>query len=859
MRCKMSVLSRENDLSPFAYEPLFWMGQTLGFVIMAAAMGIWRQVAIVGGTSLGTKPMWASIIAMMSMQAGARFMLGLSGQFDAILAIPMGESGISGGPFMLSSLVVAAVSMPAMWPMLQRGASSCVKSVKWAGFIATACSGAAICACVALSNNVDEFLNLSAAWTIGGSALCMLIMSRGVKIAGIAKVKIIIVLVLGIGAVFGWAGIHPGASAMMASTGAAVFGSMIVLVGLHIRIRDISRGMVESSVVRGAVYGGLSWMMLGAIGPILWESASRPDGVYRDYMMSMGLLGALFTISWHFRQLGVAVAAYVERLGRDQSKALLQGIDVAAFLLDEKNVVIECSKGALSMAKASLGQVVGKTPWEVLGVAGGMIGKFDRVDANGRELVFTWATLGAEGANASSQSVLTVRDVTTERQTKMALDKAAREDDLTGLPNRREALAIVDQAIEASRGIDVLGLLFLDLDHFKNVNDTEGHAAGDALLREVAVILESCLVEAGGWLARLGGDEFLGVIPGADESECELAALKCVEAMERSQRAVKGSVGVSVGVALFPRDGDTGLDLIRRADAAMYESKSGGRGRVSFFGSAIEDRLRRRVQVEGFLREALRVEQGLALELQPLCGMDGSYLRQAEALIRAPGMPGLGAQELIIIAEQSGMIMQLGRWVLRQAVAIQREHERKGSLVVISINVSAKQFMDDLFWEQFRGMARLGQFQNGITLEVTETTLMEDQKRAARLLQEARALGAKIALDDFGAGYSSLSSLKNMPLDKLKLDKSLLDFVPEDQEARRVAQAAIAMASALGLEIVAEGVERPEQAQWLHENGVQVAQGYLFAKPMAPPLLLALSLSGQKHFHGEPKAAPAPP
>lgn len=483
-----------------------------------------------------------------------------------------------------------------------------------------------------------------------------------------------------------------------------------------------------------------------------------------------------------------------------------------------------------------------------------MLGKFDRVDKRGRHLLFTWAPLGAQGDEAGARSVLTVRDATSESQSKMALDKAAREDDLTGLPNRREALSIVDQAIEASRGVDKLGILFLDLDHFKNVNDTEGHASGDALLREVAIILEACVADAGGWLARLGGDEFLGVIPGAGEAECEEAALRCVEAMERSERAVKGSVGVSVGVSLFPRDGDTGHDLIRRADAAMYESKSGGRGRVSFFGAAIEDRLRRRVQIESFLRDALRGEQGqgLALALQPICGVDGTYSGLAEALIRAPGMPGLGAQEMVSIAEQSGLIMQMGRWVLRQAVSIQHEHEVKGAPLMLSINVSSKQFMDDLFWEQFRGMARLGQFTNGITLEVTETTLMEDQKRAIRLLQEARTLGAQIALDDFGAGYSSLSTLKNMPLDKLKLDKSLLDFVPEDVEARRVAQAAIAMANALGLEIVAEGVERDEQARWLGEHGVRHIQGFLFAKPMEPSQLLELALRGPKKFLGQP-------
>lgn len=346
----------------------------------------------------------------------------------------------------------------------------------------------------------------------------------------------------------------------------------------------------------------------------------------------------------------------------------------------------------------------------------------------------------------------------------------------------------------------------------------------------------------------------MGVIGGASSEACEEAAYRCIAAMERSARAAKGSVGVSVGIAMFPRDGDTGLDLIRRADAAMYEAKSGGRGRLSFFGESIEMKLRRRVQIEGFLRDALKHDKGLSMALQPICLCDGTFSGEAEALIRAPGMEGLGAQELILVAEHSGLILPLGRWVLRAAAQIQRDADKAGVALTLSINVSAKQFMDDLFWEQFRGMARLGQFARGITLEVTETTLMEDAARSSRLLAEARELGAKVALDDFGAGYSSLSTLKSMPLDKIKLDKSLIDDVPGDRESKRVAQAAIAMAEALGLEVVAEGVERPEQARWLAAKGVKKAQGYLFAKPMPPKILMQIAgTSVAPIFMGEPK------
>lgn len=475
----------------------------------------------------------------------------------------------------------------------------------------------------------------------------------------------------------------------------------------------------------------------------------------------------------------------------------------------------------------------------------------ERKDGLGRDLLVTCEALGEDH---NDWCVVTAKDVTSECAAENALDRAAREDELTGLPNRREALAILDQAIEASRGVEGVDVLFMDLDHFKNVNDTEGHAAGDALLREVAGLLNESICESGGWTARLGGDEFLGVIGGAGSEACEEAAYRCIAAMERSARAMKWSVGVSVVVALFQKDGDSGLDLIRRADAAMYEAKTEGRGRVSFFGEAIEHRLRRRVQVEGFLHEAIKLDEGLSMVLQPYCDLDGVYLGQAEALIRAPGMQGLGAQELIDVAEKSGLIMPLGRWVLRQSAQMQRQAEKGGVPLSLSINVSAKQFMDDLFWEQFRGMARLGQFARGLTLEVTETSLSEDSSCAAKLLAEARDLGAMIALDDFGAGYSSLSMLNKMPLDKIKLDKSLLDNVPFEPEAKRVGQAAIAMATALGMEVVDEGVECPERAKWLQAKGVMVAQGYFFAKPMPCEKLIELaSRDARPIFMGEPK------
>lgn len=833
------------------YHSLYWMGQTLGFVMMAATLGVWRQASSVAGTTIGTQTSWLSILSVMWMQAAARFLLGLSEQLDPHLALPPELRLPAEGPFMWAALAISAASVPALWPIWTTVGRQMVGK-RWEGMFAAVGVGLGMVGVLAGSTTGASFLDLCALFTLGFIGVGMMLLSFGPgigRVGNLTKVRIASAGGIIIAGMFGVAAMADSTLEAAWASGACVLGSLILLVALHARVREISKGRAHTSPLRGMLHALLSWGLLAAVGPLLWEASTKPPGgMYRPYMMALGLLCALFAISWHFRQLNLVVSRYIEQLGRDRARALLMGVKASAFLVDEQERVVDCSKEAEAMAGLPAAQIARRVVWEVLGVEPSGPGEFEfeRVSAAGAELAVARAELGDDLAGFS---VITARDVTEEKRAKSSLARAAREDELTGLPNRREALARVDVELARIGAEGKLGVLFMDLDHFKNVNDTEGHAAGDELLREVAEVLSKSMQAAGGWIARLGGDEFLGVLPDGGDAECEVAARRCIASMDGSSKAAKGSVGVSVGVAVHPRDGASGLDLIRRADAAMYEAKKNGRGGVSFFGSAMETRLRRRVQVESFAREALKADQGgLSMALQPICALDGTFLGQVEALIRAPGMPGLGAQELVVVAEQSGLIIPLGRWVLRQAAAIQSEASARGLSMTLSINVSAKQFMDDLFWDQFRSMARLGYFPRGIVLEVTETSLMEDQPRAAKLLSEARGLGARIALDDFGAGYSSLSTLKSMPLDKLKLDKSLIDEVPGAIESQRVAQAAIAMADALGLEVVAEGVERPEQAEWLATRGVRSAQGYMFARPLPWTELLDLLTTGKRVF-----------
>lgn len=835
------------------YPPLYWMGQTLGLVMMAATLGVWRHAATVAGTTIGNQTSWRSILAVIWMQAASRFAMGLSEQLDAHMALPQALRIPGEGPFMWVGLALATLTLPALWP-IWRMVGERALGPRLAN--AAAAVGVGVCAlvCVGGARSVAAYVDLCAMsmFAMVGGGMLVLSFSPGAARAGsLVKVRLASMLGIVIGALFGVAACVPDGREAAWAAGACFYGSMVLIVSLHARIKEISKGRAAASPWMGALAAVSGWAALATVGPALWALSSKPAGpMYRDYMMALGLLSALFVVSWHFRHLNLSVSRYIERLGRDRARALLVGVKAAAFLVDAGGRVVDCSKEAESLTGSPVGELAGRSVWEILEMEAGEGSEFEGPGFDGRQVVVAREGLGDDLAGLE---VITARDVTSERSARLALDRAAREDELTGLPNRREALARIDAKLAELGAGGSLGALFMDLDHFKNVNDTEGHAAGDELLREAGLALSEAMELAGGWLARLGGDEFLGVLPGGSDFECEMAARRCIEAMEACQRAAKGSVGVSVGVAIHPRDGEQAIDLIRRADAAMYEAKTRGRGGVSFFGEAIERKLRRRVQVEGFARESLKSETGLSLALQPLCAMDGTFIGQVEALIRAPGMPDLGAQELVDIAEQSGLILPLGRWVLRQAADVQREATAKGLSFSLSVNVSARQFMDELFWDQFRGMARLGHFPRGVTLEVTESTLSVDRDRAARLLAEARSLGARVALDDFGAGYSSLSALKRMPLDRLKLDKSLIDSVPEDVEAQRVAAAAIAMAQALGLDVVAEGVERPEQAKWLASRGVLIAQGFLFAKPMPVAQFIQILQSGRRVFFGEPK------
>ena len=428
------------------------------------------------------------------------------------------------------------------------------------------------------------------------------------------------------------------------------------------------------------------------------------------------------------------------------------------------------------------------------------------------------------------------------------LEHQAYHDALTGLPNRARFLAAVNDAL-AARALDGgdVAVLFLDLDHFKTVNDALGHAVGDALLVEVARRLE----RVGGPTrlpARLGGDEFAmllhGPAPRAEVTclvEDILAMMRAPVALERAEVLV----GTSIGIA-FAAPGDTADVLLRNADVAMYRAKEQERGSAAVFAPAMHAAVVERLEIEADLRHAmLDPDTHLRLVYQPIVALDFERITGIEALVRwEHPTRGLIAPDVFIpVAEATGVVVALGRWVLHtactQAAAWQRADAEAGidrtDAPYVAVNLSGRQLEDAALVADVRtALADSGLDPARLLLEITESVLVHRADASLRVLQDLKALGVRLAIDDFGTGYSSLSYLQRFPVDVLKIDKAFIDGVAGDAAATALARGIVGLAASLGLRCVAEGIEQEVQATQLRAIGCGYGQGYFFARPMAP-------------------------
>ena len=444
-------------------------------------------------------------------------------------------------------------------------------------------------------------------------------------------------------------------------------------------------------------------------------------------------------------------------------------------------------------------------------------------------------------------SVMNVaHDITERRQHEMAIEHQATHDLLTGLPNRALFLDRLAQAIRrAERHSDRLAVMFVDLDKFKIINDTLGHATGDELLRTVAAHLKQC-VRASDTVARLGGDEFvllldnpLGRNTPAVIAERIAARLGEPVMLGGQEHVVTGSIGIS----MYPEDGTKAEALLRQADIAMYRAKEAGRNSFQFFTQEMQNRLDARVALEQGLHRALLRDE-FVLHFQPQVDLRTGRIVGMEALLRwqSPELGLVPPLQFIPVAEESNLINAIGQWVLNKACATLRAWLDAGVPVVpIAVNVAASQFEDQAMDRLLRStLARHGVDPRLLELELTESLSMEDPEASIELMHRLKATGIGMSIDDFGTGYSNLSYLKRVPVDKLKIDQSFTRGLTSNPEDRSIVTAVIRMAHSLGLRAIAEGVETEGQLRLLAAEGCDEIQGYYFSRPLPEQAMLAM-------------------
>jgi diguanylate cyclase (GGDEF)-like protein/PAS domain S-box-containing protein len=423
------------------------------------------------------------------------------------------------------------------------------------------------------------------------------------------------------------------------------------------------------------------------------------------------------------------------------------------------------------------------------------------------------------------------QDLTERLEAQKRIETLAYTDVLTGLPNRLLLTQRVDLALRmVHRHGGSCAVLFIDMDHFKNINDSLGHAFGDRVLIEVADRVKRCLRDVD-TLCRLGADEFVGFLQDADAFGAEIAARRILESLAQPflVGAINFSLGCSIGVAMYPEDGRTVDALIQCADTAMHRVKERGRGNFRFYQPQMNVDLLSRMKMDHAMRQAM--EQGLfRLVYQPQVSLRDGRLLGAEALVRWTDAE-LGAvppATFIPLAEESGFIIAIGNWVMGEAVRQATLWQNLGRPVVISVNVSALQFQQPDFVERVADSLRsVGLAPALLELELTESILIKDANEALSRLHALAALGISLAIDDFGTGYSSLAYLKKFPISKLKIDRAFVMGLPEDESDRAIVSATVAMARALKLEVVAEGVETTAQRDYLRSLECESFQGYL--------------------------------
>ncbi|MDX1755647.1 MAG: EAL domain-containing protein [Marinobacter sp.] len=526
------------------------------------------------------------------------------------------------------------------------------------------------------------------------------------------------------------------------------------------------------------------------------------------------------------------------------------------IITDGDGCIVDVNPAFTKISGYSREEVIGKNPriqqsghhdqafyrnlWRALEQEGSWTGEIWNRRKSG-EVYAAWENIASvRDRNGQVENYISIiSDISTLKDAESRLVQLANEDSLTGLLNRRAFGLALDKAIDRARRHDYqLALLYLDLDRFKLVNDTLGHAVGDRLLQRVAEAIEGC-VRSEDVLARLGGDEFTVLVENIDSpDDAATIAHNLIRVLDKpiTLEGQEFITTASIGIALFPRDGRGAGELAKAADAAMYRAKSQGRNTYEFYTADMTSQAIQRFETEAALRQAL-VNNEFELHYQPQWALDGLSVVGVEALIRwrHPDRGLLGPGQFIPVAEESNLINDIGIWVLREACRQYAVWQRQGlAPLKVAINLSGRQLIYGDVPAVFRDCLESLDAEipaGAIEFEVTET-ILQSGERAVSALAELQQMGAVVAIDDFGKGYSSLGHLTQLPVDTLKIDQGFIRGVPDHGTNSAIVRAVISMAHSMGLDVVAEGVEEERQLRFLQSQGCDFGQGYLFSRPV---------------------------
>ncbi|MEL0168388.1 MAG: EAL domain-containing protein [Pseudomonadaceae bacterium] len=580
--------------------------------------------------------------------------------------------------------------------------------------------------------------------------------------------------------------------------------------------------------------------------------------LYATVTDQFNLLGHLFkVIAYWLLYKGIFVEAIEQPYdqlaqSRAQLQATFDAIPDMLFELDEQERIINCHASTDTRLKIEPQQLVGKLIAELLSddvlplCRQTMQNASARGYAQSQPFVFEqagqslWLQLSVSARKIGGRPnghVLLVRDVSQLKQQEERILHLAHFDPLTGLPNR----TLFRQRVTLSLGVaqrhqQSVALLLIDLDHFKHINDTLGHSAGDQLLCAVAERLQPHL-RAEDIVSRQGGDEFILALPDVDAAGAMHAARRILDDLLEPLHFA-GHVttpSASIGIALFPNDSDDLDSLLQHADAAMYLAKQRGRNNVQFYTADLQSRMSRLLELENALRTAIERNE-LSLYYQPQWALAGQRLLGFEVLLRwhHPVLGNVSPAEFIPVAESSGQIGEIGHWVLEQGVAQLARWRAAGfTAITLAINLSAVQFRRTDLASQIAALLTDAQVPpEKLELELTEGTAMEDPKQARQQLSSLHQLGVRLAIDDFGTGFSSLAQLRHFPVDTLKIDRSFVQDIDVDQGSADMVRSIIQMAHNLGISTLAEGVETARQLQLLQQLECEAIQGYLWGRPL---------------------------